>query len=332
MTECFGGRHIYSTFYDRLYNYQFSKITLFIIFSGDKSPPKLEPSDALPLPSNSETNSEPPTLKPVELNPEQSKLFKRVTFDNESHSACPQSVLVIGHPPEPTLASSGHAPAAAASAVAEPSSDVNRRTSVLFCKPQSVSPPKSAKNAETQPASPQLGTKTLLSVVLPRLETLLQPRKRSRSTCGDSEVEEGSPGKRLDTGKRTGARRPAFPRGVSGRSVGGGACRLWRGARPPRFLWAPVRRPGFSRPGARCRSEVAPPGAGLARGSRCPFSGASGPRGAWPCRAPWGAGGPPCSGVARPGLSAASRARGGRWGVCSRPRSPAGTTRERVCP
>lgn len=91
--------------------------------------------------------------------------------------------------------------AAAASAVAEPSSDVNRRTSVLFCKSKSVSPPKSAKNTETQPTSPQLGTKTFLSVVLPRLETLLQPRKRSRSTCGDSEVEEESPGKRLDTGK-----------------------------------------------------------------------------------------------------------------------------------
>ncbi|KAM9072416.1 bromodomain-containing protein 1 isoform 4-T6 [Megaptera novaeangliae] len=103
---------------------------------GDKSPPKLEPSDALPLPSNSETNSEPPTLKPVELNPEQSKLFKRVTFGNESHSTCTQSALVIGHPPEPTLASSGDAPAAA-SAVAEPSSDVNRRTSVLFCKSKS---------------------------------------------------------------------------------------------------------------------------------------------------------------------------------------------------
>ncbi|XP_032500390.1 bromodomain-containing protein 1 isoform X1 [Phocoena sinus] len=170
---------------------------------GDKSPPKLEPSDALPLPSNSETNSEPPTLKPVELNPEQSKLFKRVTFGNESHSTCTQSALVIGHPPEPTLASSGDAPAAA-SAVAEPSSDVNRRTSVLFCKSKSVSPPKSAKNTETQPTSPQLGTKTFLSVVLPRLETLLQPRKRSRSTCGDSEVEEGSPGKRLDTGLTNG--------------------------------------------------------------------------------------------------------------------------------
>ncbi|KAJ8791827.1 hypothetical protein J1605_020549 [Eschrichtius robustus] len=173
------------------------KLTFLTAF-GDKSPPKLEPSDALPLPSNSETNSEPPTLKPVELNPEQSKLFKRVTFGNESHSTCTQSALVIGHPPEPTLASSGDAPAAA-SAVAEPSSDVNRRTSVLFCKSKSVSPPKSAKNTETQPTSPQLGTKTFLSVVLPRLETLLQPRKRSRSTCGDSEVEEGSPGKRLDT-------------------------------------------------------------------------------------------------------------------------------------
>nr|XP_048300868.1 bromodomain-containing protein 1 isoform X4 [Myodes glareolus] len=171
---------------------------------GDKSPPKLEPSDALPLPSNSETNSEPPTLKPVELNPEQSKLFKRVTFDNESHSTCTQSALVSGHPPEPTLASSGDVPAAAASAVAEPSSDVNRRTSVLFCKSKSVSPPKSAKNTETQPTSPQLGTKTFLSVVLPRLETLLQPRKRSRSTCGDSEVEEESPGKRLDTGLTNG--------------------------------------------------------------------------------------------------------------------------------
>uniref|UniRef100_A0A8D2B1A4 Bromodomain containing 1 n=1 Tax=Sciurus vulgaris TaxID=55149 RepID=A0A8D2B1A4_SCIVU len=171
---------------------------------GDKSPPKLEPSDALPLPSNSETNSEPPTLKPVELNPEQSKLFKRVTFDNASHSTCTQSALVSGHPPEPTLASSGDVPAAAASAVAEPSSDVNRRTSVLFCKSKSVSPPKSAKNTETQPTSPQLGTKTFLSVVLPRLETLLQPRKRSRSTCGDSEVEEESPGKRLDTGLTNG--------------------------------------------------------------------------------------------------------------------------------
>ncbi|XP_034499865.1 bromodomain-containing protein 1 isoform X2 [Ailuropoda melanoleuca] len=49
----------------------------------------------------------------------------------------------------------------------------------------------------------QLGLETG-EEVLPRLETLLQPRKRSRSTCGDSEVEAGSPGKRLDTGLTNG--------------------------------------------------------------------------------------------------------------------------------
>ncbi|XP_074083353.1 bromodomain-containing protein 1 isoform X2 [Macrotis lagotis] len=169
---------------------------------GDKSPPKLEPSDALPLPSNSETNSEPPTLKPVELNPEQSKLFKRVKFDNELYSTSIQKEMVNGHTPE-------HKPDSnlndsTVSAVAESSTDVNRRTSVLFCKSKSVSPPKPAKTTETQPTSPQLGTKTFLSVVLPRLETLLQPRKRSRSACGDSEADEESPGKRLDTGLSNG--------------------------------------------------------------------------------------------------------------------------------
>uniref|UniRef100_A0A4X2MBL5 Bromodomain containing 1 n=1 Tax=Vombatus ursinus TaxID=29139 RepID=A0A4X2MBL5_VOMUR len=169
---------------------------------GDKSPPKLEPSDALPVPSNSETNSEPPTLKPVELNPEQSKPFKRVKFDNELYSTSIQKEMVNGHTPE-------HKPDSnlndsTVSAVAESSTDVNRRTSVLFCKSKSVSPPKPAKTTETQPTSPQLGTKTFLSVVLPRLETLLQPRKRSRSACADSEADEESPGKRLDTGLSNG--------------------------------------------------------------------------------------------------------------------------------
>ncbi|XP_070611468.1 bromodomain-containing protein 1 isoform X5 [Erythrolamprus reginae] len=40
--------------------------------------------------------------------------------------------------------------------------------------------------------------------VLPRLETLLQPRKRSRSACGDSEVDDESPVKRLDAGLSNG--------------------------------------------------------------------------------------------------------------------------------
>ncbi|KAM9312847.1 bromodomain-containing protein 1 [Gastrophryne carolinensis] len=165
---------------------------------GDKSPPKLEPSDALPLPSNSETNSEPPTLKPIELNPEQSKLYKRVTFDNELRSAAVQDELLNGHSSEHLLKDSNLSDSTD-SEVAESSTDVNRRTSILFRKSKSVSPPKPAKNNETQPTSPQLGTKTFLSVVLPRLETLLQPRKRSRSSCGESELDDESPVKRLET-------------------------------------------------------------------------------------------------------------------------------------
>nr|XP_054325693.1 bromodomain-containing protein 1 isoform X5 [Pongo pygmaeus] len=58
--------------------------------------------------------------------------------------------------------------------------------------------------------------------VLPRLETLLQPRKRSRSTCGDSEVEEESPGKRLDAGLTNGfggARSEQEPGGGLGRKA-----------------------------------------------------------------------------------------------------------------
>ncbi|XP_036093606.1 bromodomain-containing protein 1 isoform X4 [Rousettus aegyptiacus] len=58
--------------------------------------------------------------------------------------------------------------------------------------------------------------------VLPRLETLLQPRKRSRSTCGDCEVEEGSPGKRLDTGLTNGfggVRSEQEPDGAAGRKA-----------------------------------------------------------------------------------------------------------------
>ncbi|XP_047597527.1 bromodomain-containing protein 1 isoform X3 [Lutra lutra] len=65
----------------------------------------------------------------------------------------------------------------------------------------------------------QLGQETG-EEVLPRLETLLQPRKRSRSTCGDSEVEEGSPGKRLDTGLTNGfggAQSVQEPGGAPGR-------------------------------------------------------------------------------------------------------------------
>ncbi|XP_036762538.1 bromodomain-containing protein 1 isoform X4 [Manis pentadactyla] len=64
-------------------------------------------------------------------------------------------------------------------------------------------PPAESGIGSFEEESAQLGQETG-EEVLPRLETLLQPRKRSRSTCGDSEVEEGSPGKRLDTGLANG--------------------------------------------------------------------------------------------------------------------------------
>ncbi|KAL1767485.1 bromodomain-containing protein 1 isoform X2 [Sigmodon hispidus] len=67
----------------------------------------------------------------------------------------------------------------------------------------SQSPPTGASTAGFEDDAAPLGPDTG-EEVLPRLETLLQPRKRSRSTCGDSEAEEESPGKRLDTGLTNG--------------------------------------------------------------------------------------------------------------------------------
>ncbi|KPP66044.1 bromodomain-containing protein 1-like, partial [Scleropages formosus] len=166
---------------------------------GDKSmPPMLEPSDTLPPPLNSDTNSEPPTLKPVEPTPD-SKCHRRVKFDNEKTDTSGSKEMPNGQIPN-------HLPLSTATTLMppEPSSHVNRRTSVLFRKSKSVSPQKPVKASEAQPGCPPLGTKTFLSVVLPRLETLLQPRKRSRSTSGDSEAEDESPVKRLDTGLSNG--------------------------------------------------------------------------------------------------------------------------------
>ncbi|KAM6215527.1 bromodomain-containing protein 1 isoform 2-T2 [Rhynchocyon petersi] len=70
---------------------------------------------------------------------------------------------------------------------------------------QPTQPPRPAESGiggfeeDGAPLEPEAG-----DAVLPRLETLLQPRKRSRSTCGDSEAEEETPGKRLDTGLTNG--------------------------------------------------------------------------------------------------------------------------------
>lgn len=88
----------------------------------------------------------------------------------------------------------------ATSTLAEPTTPVSRRTAVLFRKSKSVSPQKPPKSP-VKGGPPQLGTTTFLSVVIPRLETLLQPRKRTHSASSDGlPDDEESPIKRLDTG------------------------------------------------------------------------------------------------------------------------------------
>ncbi|TDH09775.1 hypothetical protein EPR50_G00091930 [Perca flavescens] len=75
----------------------------------------------------------------------------------------------------------------------------NRRNNVLFRKSKSASPQKPPRTQEAPAVSPlPLGTKTFLSVVIPRLETLLLPKKRTRSSS--AEEDEESPIKRLGTG------------------------------------------------------------------------------------------------------------------------------------
>lgn len=82
----------------------------------------------------------------------------------------------------------------ATSTVAERSAPVNRRTSVLFRKSKNSSPQKATGGDEAQ-----IGTKTILSVVIPRLETLLHTRKRTRSASRGSEREEEMSSKRPGT-------------------------------------------------------------------------------------------------------------------------------------
>lgn len=114
----------------------------------------------------------------------------------------------------------------ATSTLAEPTGTVNRRTAVLFRKSKTASPHKPARSVdeesdgadrkegeeEEDEDGTQLGSKSFLSVVIPRLETLLHSKKRKRSDSreGDQEggeaeqQEEGEPPvKRPDTGKRS---------------------------------------------------------------------------------------------------------------------------------
>ncbi|XP_039516163.1 bromodomain-containing protein 1-like isoform X2 [Pimephales promelas] len=164
-----------------------------ILQKGDKSvPPKLEPSVSLLPLMNVGSHSEPPTLKPIEPCPDPDKPGRRK--DSVSQSLNGHSHLQIEDSDVSVVATS---------TLAELSSPVNRRTSVLFRKTKSTSPHESVDDGETPKGSSRLGTKTFLSVVIPRLETLLHTRKRPRSASGDS-CKDQSPIKRLDKGLSNG--------------------------------------------------------------------------------------------------------------------------------
>uniref|UniRef100_A0A4W6BQW2 Bromodomain containing 1b n=1 Tax=Lates calcarifer TaxID=8187 RepID=A0A4W6BQW2_LATCA len=129
---------------------------------------------------------EPPPLKPVRPSTDPTPM----ELDSDtSTSVSPDTPN--GHISDPLLPNSDlHTEASAA---------CSRRNNILFRKSKSASPQKPPKTQEAAP--PSLGAKTFLSVVIPRLETLLLPKKRTRSSSADGEDDdEESPIKRLGTG------------------------------------------------------------------------------------------------------------------------------------
>ncbi|XP_069013026.1 bromodomain-containing protein 1 isoform X2 [Embiotoca jacksoni] len=211
---------------------------------GDKSlPPKLELSDAVPPLIHSDRDPEPPTLKPIDAAPDREDRThsKRVKLDRELPDLLSSAPRLNGHSHDSLQNAllDGDVSVVATSTLAEPTGTVNRRTAVLFRKSKAASPLKAPRSGDEgsdgadrkegeeeeeeeevevedddDDDGAQLGSKSFLSVVIPRLETLLHSKKRKHSGSRDSEEEEEeggeqedegeSPVKRLDTGLSSG--------------------------------------------------------------------------------------------------------------------------------
>ncbi|CAB1412406.1 unnamed protein product, partial [Pleuronectes platessa] len=200
-------------------------------------PPKLEPSDSIPPHIHSDTDPEPPTLRPIDDGPDcdDKALSKRVKFDAQIPDLLSSTPRLNGHSRDGLQNSllDGDVSVVATSTLAEPTRTVSRRTAVLFRKSKAASSHKPQRSRdegggrvnrkdghreeEEDEDGAQLGSQSFLSVVIPRLETLLHGKKRKRSGSGDSEEEEEeggeegeheedgeSPMKRLDTGLSSG--------------------------------------------------------------------------------------------------------------------------------
>lgn len=189
----------------------------------------MELSDSIPPLIHSETDPEPPTLKPIDAAPdcEDKARGKSPTFDGEIPDLLSSVPRLNGHSHDGLQNSllEGDMSVVATSTLAEPAGGtVNRRTAVLFRKSKAATLHKPTKGGdeagdggevkkegeleEEDEDGAQLGSKSFLSVVIPRLETLLHKRKRKHSGSRESEEEGGeheeegeSPVKRLNTGK-----------------------------------------------------------------------------------------------------------------------------------
>nr|XP_020449120.1 bromodomain-containing protein 1-like isoform X1 [Monopterus albus] len=152
-------------------------------------PPTLELLTSLPQLHTSPTHSEPPPLKLIKPSMDQTP----VEPDDNMSTSVPLDTPT-GHVQDPLLLNGD--------LYKEASNTCSRRTNILFRKSKSASPQKAPKTQEASAVSPQpLAAKTFLSVVIPRLETLLLPKKRTRSTSADGEDDDQElPTKRLGTG------------------------------------------------------------------------------------------------------------------------------------
>ncbi|XP_036001568.1 bromodomain-containing protein 1 isoform X2 [Fundulus heteroclitus] len=157
-------------------------------------PPTLERLTSSSQPEISPSTSVPPALKPAPPCSEQTPLpLDDNTSSPTSKPPCTPNGLL---PDQPLPSSDSHT---------EASSNCNQQNDGLFHKSKSASPQKAPMNQEMPAVSPPpLGAKTFLSVVIPRLETLLLPKKRTRSSSAEEEEEQETPIKRLDTGLTNG--------------------------------------------------------------------------------------------------------------------------------
>ncbi|XP_037837048.1 bromodomain-containing protein 1 isoform X3 [Kryptolebias marmoratus] len=193
---------------------------------GDKSlPPKLEPSDALPPLIRSDAHSEPPTLKPIDAAPDCEIRSKRLKLDGEIPELLSSAPRLNGHVLQSALLDRDVS-VVATSTLAEAATAANHRGAVLFRKSKTAgsADDEESDGVDRKPGGEegekgededgaQPGSKSILSVVIPRLETLLHSKKRKHSDSRDEEEEEEeergeaeheeegeSPVKRLDTG------------------------------------------------------------------------------------------------------------------------------------